>query len=83
MKCPHCRSERVIKAGKTERKYVTRQGYRCKDCKRYFVERDGCQVPPVKDRRHESSLLQTKSASVHCFGSNHRSETGGILSLNR
>ena len=39
------------------------------------------QVPPVKDRRHESSLLQKKSASVHCFGSNHRSETGGILSL--
>ena len=31
----------MIKAGKTERKYVTRQGYRCKDCKRYFVERDG------------------------------------------
>ena len=41
MKCPHCGSERVIKAGKTERKYVTRQGYRCKDCKHYFVERDG------------------------------------------
>jgi len=41
MKCPHCGSERIIKAGKTERKYVTKQGYRCKDCRRYFVERDG------------------------------------------
>lgn len=41
MKCPHCGSERVIKAGKTKRKYVTKQGYRCKECRRYFVERDG------------------------------------------
>jgi len=41
MKCPHCGSERVIKAGKTKHKYVTRQGYRCRECKRYFVERDG------------------------------------------
>lgn len=41
MKCPHCGSERVIKAGKTKRKYVIRQGYICKDCKHFFVERDG------------------------------------------
>ena len=41
MKCPHCGSSRTIKAGKLKRKYQTRQGYRCKDCKRFFVERDG------------------------------------------
>ena len=38
---PQCGSERVIKAGKTKRKYVTRQGYRCKESRHYFVERDG------------------------------------------
>jgi len=41
MKCPYCHSERVKKAGKYQGKYRTSQGYRCKDCKRYFVERDG------------------------------------------
>lgn len=41
MKCPHCGSDRVIKAGKLKNKYLTKQGYRCKDCKRFFVERDG------------------------------------------
>ena len=41
MKCPHCGSSRTIKAGKLKNKYVTKQGYRCKDCRRYFVERDG------------------------------------------
>ena len=41
MKCPRCGSGRVIKAGKLERKYVTRQGWRCKECRRFFVERDG------------------------------------------
>lgn len=41
MKCPRCGSSRVIKAGKIQRKYQVRQGYECKDCNRYFVERDG------------------------------------------
>jgi len=40
VKCPHCGSEDVIKAGKLRNKYVTKQGYRCKDCRRYFIERD-------------------------------------------
>jgi len=31
----------VIRAGRLKNKYVTKQGHRCKDCKRYFVERDG------------------------------------------
>lgn len=31
----------MIRAGKLRNKYVTKQGYRCKDCKRYFIERDG------------------------------------------
>ena len=41
MKCPHCGSSWTIRAGKKRNKYVTKQGYRCKECKRYFVERDG------------------------------------------
>ena len=41
MKCPDCGSERVKRAGKYRGKYKTSQGYRCKDCKRFFVERDG------------------------------------------
>ena len=41
MKCPHCGSKNVIRAGKLRNKYVTKQGYRCKDCRRYFIERDG------------------------------------------
>jgi len=31
----------VKRAGKYRGKYKTSQGYRCKDCKRFFVERDG------------------------------------------
>jgi len=41
MKCPHCGSSHTKKAGKAKNKYVTKQGYRCHDCKRFFVERDG------------------------------------------
>ncbi len=41
MNCPHCDSEKVIKAGKIRNKYVTKQGHRCKGCGRYFIERDG------------------------------------------
>lgn len=41
MKCPYCGSSRTIKAGKRRNKYVTKQGYRCKDCGRFFIERDG------------------------------------------
>jgi len=41
MKCPHCGSSQTIKAGKKKNKYVAKQGYRCKDCERFFVERDG------------------------------------------
>ena len=31
----------MIRAGKLRNKYVTKQGHRCKDCKHYFIERDG------------------------------------------
>ena len=41
MKCPHCGSEHVVKRGKQKNKYVVKQTYLCKDCKRCFVERDG------------------------------------------
>lgn len=41
MKCPHCGSSNTKKAGKARNKYYTKQAYRCNDCERYFVERDG------------------------------------------
>jgi transposase-like protein len=31
----------VVKTGSVKDKYLTKQGYRCKGCGRYFVERDG------------------------------------------
>jgi transposase-like protein len=41
VKCPHCGSEQTVKAGVRKNKYVTRQQYKCNDCNRRFVERDG------------------------------------------
>ena len=41
MKCPHCESVNVIKAGKLRNKYVTKQGHRCKNCGHFFIDRDG------------------------------------------
>lgn len=41
MKCPKCGSGNIKRAGKLRNKYAEKQGYRCKDCGRYFVERDG------------------------------------------
>lgn len=41
--CPHCGSSWTNKAGKVKNKYVTKQGYRCPECGRFFVERDGFQ----------------------------------------
>ncbi|RLF41481.1 MAG: hypothetical protein DRN12_03165 [Thermoplasmata archaeon] len=41
MKCPYCKSEDIVKAGKKYNKYVEKQFYLCKSCRRRFVERDG------------------------------------------
>jgi transposase-like protein len=41
VKCPKCGSENIKRAGKYKGKYKTSQGYRCKCCGKYFVERDG------------------------------------------
>ncbi|KXA95223.1 hypothetical protein AKJ37_07000, partial [candidate division MSBL1 archaeon SCGC-AAA259I09] len=40
-KCPDCGSSNLKGAGTAENKYVSKQAYRCKECGRYFVERDG------------------------------------------
>ncbi|KXA92189.1 hypothetical protein AKJ65_07915 [candidate division MSBL1 archaeon SCGC-AAA259E19] len=39
--CPHCGSSWVNKAREVKNKYVTKQGYKCPECGRFFVERDG------------------------------------------
>ena len=41
MKCPYCGSEDIVKAGKRYNKYTTKQIYKCNECKRRFIERDG------------------------------------------
>ena len=42
MLCPHCKSEKnVIKKGVRKNKFVHKQKYLCKDCKKYFIEHDG------------------------------------------
>jgi transposase-like protein len=41
VKCSKCGSENIKRAGKYHGKYKTSQGHRCKDCGKYFVERDG------------------------------------------
>ena len=41
MKCPYCEGKDVIKQGMRKNKYVVKQLYFCKECKRTFVERDG------------------------------------------
>jgi len=40
-KCHHCGPSQLIKAGKLKHKCLSRQGYRCNDRMRFFVERDG------------------------------------------
>jgi len=61
MKCPHCGSSRTIKAGKKKNKYIIKQGYRCKDFRRYFVERDGFEEHPMPASA-EVYLLGIRSA---------------------
>ena len=42
MLCPICKSsENVIKKGIRKNKVVNKQKYFCKNCKAYFIERDG------------------------------------------
>ena len=41
MNCPYCKSEDIVKAGKKYNKYVEKQLYLCKSCRRRFVKRDG------------------------------------------
>jgi predicted RNA-binding Zn-ribbon protein involved in translation (DUF1610 family) len=41
MRCPYCGSEEIIKKGKRRNKYVTKQQYQCKTCRRVFIEHDG------------------------------------------
>jgi transposase-like protein len=41
VKCPNCKSKRTKRAGKYRGKYRVNQRYRCKECGRSFVERDG------------------------------------------
>lgn len=41
MKCIFCSNNEITKAGKRYNKYETKQVYKCKKCKRKFVEDDG------------------------------------------
>ena len=50
MKCPYCKNEEIVKAGKRYNKYVEKQLYRCKSCKRRFIERDGFEKNELSKR---------------------------------
>jgi len=44
MKCPYCKNDdKVVKRGKRKNKFVKKQQYWCKRCKKYFVEHNGFQ----------------------------------------
>jgi len=45
--CPHCRCEDTVKNGKT---YYGKQNYRCKNCRRQFVERH---QDPIEEYKNE------------------------------
>lgn len=40
MKCPECKSKHIIKKGKLNVRYGSKQRYLCKDCGRRFVDRE-------------------------------------------
>ena len=43
IKCPYCGSNKIIKAGVLKNKRGLTQKYKCKECNRHFVRRDGFQ----------------------------------------
>ena len=44
MRCPYCKNDdKVVKRGKRKNKFVKKQQYWCKRCKKYFVEHSGFQ----------------------------------------
>jgi len=40
IKCPICKSKNVIKKGRKKTKYRIKQAFYCKNCKRYFVDKE-------------------------------------------
>lgn len=39
--CPFCKNESILKQGLRKNKVGKKQKYQCKNCKKWFVERDG------------------------------------------
>ena len=62
LECPHCRSTKVVKNGRT---YYGKQNHKCRNCKRQFVERQ-----PVKQYSQpqlvEKLLLERLSLRAIC-----------------
>jgi transposase-like protein len=69
VKCPKCGSENIKQAGKYKGKYKASQGYRCKDCERYFVERDGF------EGKHYSKEVIVRALHLYAGGSRLRKST--------
>jgi transposase-like protein len=51
-----------VRSGKVGNKYLTKQGYRCKDCKRFFAERDGFEGMTYPKEIHPNLLGPLKHA---------------------
>lgn len=52
MKCPYCKSKNCVKRGKRKNKCIEKQKYLCKNCKKWFVKRDG-----FERMRHKPEII--------------------------
>lgn len=56
--CPHCRSDKIVKNGKT---YYGKQNHKCKNCRRQFVERRQDPIEGFKNELLPLLLLERVS----------------------
>tara|TARA_Y100000310_G_scaffold89566_1_gene86674 strand:- start:837 stop:1136 length:300 start_codon:yes stop_codon:yes gene_type:complete len=62
IKCPNCKSEKIIKRGLRKNKSGAKQKYRCSKCDQWFVDDNG-----FKRMRHDPTII-TKAIHMHKDG---------------
>ena len=62
LKCPNCKSEKIVKRGFRYNKIGKKQKYLCLKCDKWFVEDDG-----FKRMRHKSKII-TRAIHMHNDG---------------
>jgi transposase-like protein len=60
--CPNCKSFRLWKYGKQKNKRGVFQKFRCKDCKKQFIEDDFLHMQTIKEAVATAVRLKTKSS---------------------